>query len=266
MIMFLERVEIPRLKKDGTVSQQITIRYRFKCDHCDRIYDKRPGNVSKSNSGLTFCNNECKFEAFKKTGKMRALSHKTSLTRYGTIHPMLSDVVQEKRKQLFQKRYGLHVTSPLQVPGAKERRKRTHLERYGAEETFQVEEFRQKRNKTWEKNTPNYASKSELRCLQELQAQFGIDDVEHQKWVNGHPIDFYVKSIDTYIQFDGVYWHGLDRPIEIIKESQKPRDRAIARKWEIDRKQNEWFEKHELKLKRITDKDDIVLFVQSLRP
>jgi hypothetical protein len=263
--MFLEKLQIPRLKKDGTISQQLTVRYRFKCDHCGKIYEKRPCMTSVSKSGLTFCDNICKFESFKASGRLRERSRKTSLERYGTTIPMHNEIVKNKHKITLQNIYGIDVTNAMNIPGAKEKRKRTHLERYGFEETFQIEKFRQKRNETWKNNLPkNYISKPELSCLKLLQTQFGNNDVIHQKWVNGHPIDFYVKSIDTYIQFDGVYWHGLDRPLSVIRESQTARDQTIACKWLVDRQQDEWFAKHNLKLRRVTDKDNINVFIKSL--
>jgi len=82
---------------------------------------------------------------------------------------------------------------------------------------------------------------------------FEKENVVHQKWINKWPIDFYVKTIDTYIQFDGVYWHGLDMPLEEIRKSNKPRDISRIQKWERDREQNLWFKEHGKRLIRITD-------------
>ena len=73
--------------------------------------------------------------------------------------------------------------------------------------------------------------------------------------VHRWPIDFYIKSIDTYVQLDGVYWHGLDRPIEAIAEHRTKRDVQIHKKWLIDRQQVEWFASRGLRLVRITDQE-----------
>jgi hypothetical protein len=70
-----------------------------------------------------------------------------------------------------------------------------------------------------------------------------------------YDIDFYVKSIDTYVQFDGVYWHGLDREKRIIEQSLKPRDKVIFSTIVRDLKQNKDFVNMGLKLIRITDKE-----------
>jgi hypothetical protein len=61
------------------------------------------------------------------------------------------------------------------------------------------------------------------------------------------------RSIDTYVQLDGVYWHGLDRPIELIAEHRTKRDVQIHKKWATDREQDAWFAERGMKLVRITD-------------
>jgi hypothetical protein len=99
-------------------------------------------------------------------------------------------------------------------------------------------------------------SKSEDQCYDLLCECFGADDVERQVRINDRwAIDFYIKSIDTYVyvQFDGVYWHGLDRPIELIAEHRTKRDVQIHKKWATDREQDAWFSERGMKLIRISD-------------
>lgn len=99
-------------------------------------------------------------------------------------------------------------------------------------------------------------SKIEDAYYVKLCETYGIDNVERQVTPEGThwPIDFYIKSIDAWIQFDGVYWHGLDRHIELIAEHRSKRDVVIHRKWLTDREQDEWFKKCGLKLIRVTDR------------
>lgn len=108
------------------------------------------------------------------------------------------------------------------------------------------------RHETMKRNGSYFNSKSEDAFYEWLVLQFG--NVERQVVVNKWPIDFYVKSIDTYVQFDGEYWHGLDRSLEEIMRFKTPRDRTILLKYQIDRRQDEWFHKNNLKLIRVTDK------------
>lgn len=89
-----------------------------------------------------------------------------------------------------------------------------------------------------------------------LCAQHGVDNVERQVRVHKWPIDFYVKSIDTWIQVDGVYWHGLDGQLEEHRKraALDKRSRIIVYKWETDRRQEQWFAERGMRLIRITDK------------
>ena len=119
-----------------------------------------------------------------------------------------------------------------------------------------------KKNGTYKK------SKSEDKFYEFLCEKFDKDDIERQKLIDGHnqPIDFYIKSIDIYIQFDGVYWHGLHKPINILREEAKTSKRTanLYKCYYKDKRQNKWFLKNNLKLVRVTDKEfeknkDIIL-------
>lgn len=251
--MFLTRIEKIRTRKDGSESKRPQVMYKFCCDHCEKEYEKKPCNVSVSKSELHFCSNDCKFKS-RSNGKLKITAEQTSFCNNGTRTPMQSENVKAKLRASFQLKYGEHVTHALHVPGAKEKRTRTHLERYGHNHTFQIEEFRRKRNVTWQHNLPrNFISKSELQFKDFLLEHF--IDVKHQKWVNGHPIDFYIGDIDTYVQFDGVYWHGLDRPLSEHVKIGSPRSLNIVNHWNNDRRQDEWFTTNRLRLVRITDKE-----------
>lgn len=109
-----------------------------------------------------------------------------------------------------------------------------------------------KRNGTYGK------SKREDEFYATLVEALGEDDVQRQVTVNGWPIDFYARSLDTYIQFDGTYWHGLDRPLNTIMEFKSPRDRVIYGHWLTDNEQNEWFARNGVRLIRVRDTDFLV--------
>jgi len=72
-------------------------------------------------------------------------------------------------------------------------------------------------------------------------------DVERHVYIDGYHIDMYIPSKDVYIQFDGEYFHGLDRPYEDLNESQRA-------KYDRDRRADEHFKSISKKLVRITDK------------
>jgi very-short-patch-repair endonuclease len=90
-------------------------------------------------------------------------------------------------------------------------------------------------------------SKPELELKNLLVSKFGVENIEHHVIVDGFRIDFYVNIIDTYIQLDGEYWHGLNVPYKDLKGTPKE-------KYDRDRKCDLYFKKKNLKLIRITDK------------
>jgi very-short-patch-repair endonuclease len=106
-----------------------------------------------------------------------------------------------------------------------------------------------KRNSTYRK------SSDEDRCYKALCDRFGVDDVERQVRISGKrwAIDFYVKSLDIYVQLDGVYWHALNRPFEEVAKHKTKRDAQIHKKYLIDRAQDAWFKAAGKRLVRITD-------------
>ena len=93
----------------------------------------------------------------------------------------------------------------------------------------------------------------ENACYEALCELFGEDDVERHALVNGWDIDLRVNSLNTCIQVDGTYWHGLDRHVATITEFKHPRDRVIYSTFLRDKRQVEWFKSNGLKLVRVTD-------------
>lgn len=91
-------------------------------------------------------------------------------------------------------------------------------------------------------------SKPEREFVAWLREVLGEEDVlHHPGHVNGFDMDVFVRSLDTYIQFDGVYYHGLDRPYEALTS-------MIRRKFDRDRLADARFEALGQRLVRITDK------------
>lgn len=209
----------------------------------------------------------------------------TCIERYGGISSMCDENVRNKKEQTFIKKYGTHaplaynslvfsksLDTQFQRYGTmfsktvefKERIKKTNFERFGVDHPMKSDEFKQKfdfnamwkkQHETKKKNGTYAASKIEKQFGNLLNNFFGAENVEYQIQIKNWIIDFYVKPLDLYIQFDGIYWHGLDRPIEKIKEFQTIRDETIFRIWQKDREQEQWFITQGLRLIRITDQE-----------
>lgn len=208
---------------------------------------------------------------------------KTNLERYGVTNVFCSALVKEKSKKTSIEHFGFPV--PSMSPIIKERIIKTNLERYGVEQVFSSSiikekialtclvrygvkstaaipsvvisrntlEARVKAHQTMKRMKTYRKSAVEDKCFKLLCEMFGVENVLRQELVNGWSIDFFVKPICTYVQLDGVYWHGLDRPLSKILEYKSPRDIVIYKKHLFDIKQSEWFKDNGLSLVRITD-------------
>jgi hypothetical protein len=221
---------------------------------------------------------------YEHTGQVPEFREKVKETcreRYGGDAPTCSPVVQAKVQQTLLERYGggiyldknikEHFNNTMiklygapwaaQCPEILHKQHLTNIEKYGCAIPFHTEqaklnakssEAKQKRHQTMKNNKTYSTSKPEEECYRLLCLKFDEQDIERQKTLFKWPIDFYVKSINTYVQFDGIYWHGLDRDIEIIKEFKNPRDKVIYRKYCNDQEQNKYAQDNNIKLIRVT--------------
>lgn len=130
--------------------------------------------------------------------------------------------------------------------------KETNLKRYGVAFVSQLPDVKQKKHSSMKKNgTYAKISKFESRVHKILNALY--PDIKSQVSINNWFIDFYIESIKTYLQVDGAYWHGLDRPEEKLRESNSPRDNYILQVKCRDEEQNTWFRTNNIKFARIDD-------------
>ncbi len=176
---------------------------------------------------------------------------------YSTFdNPFTKPEVREKIRRTTFDRYG--VTCALMNTDIQEKRKFTMLQRYGATSTFgssslrhkfNFKEMAKKRHITMKCEGTYKKSREEDDFARYLE-KFG--NIERNKIIDGRwPIDFYLVEYDVYVQYDGVYWHGLDRPINIIAEHSTKRDVMIHKKWLTDREQESWFKEHDMRLIRV---------------
>lgn len=257
----------------------------FACDQCSGIFTKGFKSAHSTNSALTFCSKKCN-KISRSTGALAKKWKKTKLEKYGVEFSSQVDgaskkmiasriertgaagpsdknsISNDKFKTTMLERYGSE--SPLQADVCKEKFAKTFQERHGTSNPFNNDSPFRKREylvkggqvgyrATARKKNGWILSKPELMLVNWLKQRYGENDVEQQKKVD-HGIrkpwlvDVYVKSIDTYVELDGVFWHGLDNPYEQLHESGK---KAFDR----DRKQDIWFKENQMKLVRITDKE-----------
>lgn len=221
----------------------------FSCDQCNSKFEIERCLQQKLNRKHHFCSRKCQGQARKEGGCLHYV--------YDTfVNPFSIPTVQKKIRQTMLARYGASTT--LASPILHEKVHATMIERYGGPTPFSAPKLRnrldfsemaRKRHVTMKRNGAYKRSKEE-ELFGEYLSRFGT--VETHIIINKiWPIDFYLPDHNVYVQFDGVYWHGLDRPIEEIRESKSLRDIHIHKKWLTDRKQECWFSKHNLILIRV---------------
>lgn len=113
-------------------------------------------------------------------------------------------------------------------------------------------EVRKRIRTTLKQNKSYLKSRPEDRLYAALSSVFR--SVERQAPLNGWDIDFLVHDVSTYVQLDGVYWHGLDRPIEQIRLRASKHDVRILGTMQRDVEQNHYCATHGIRLVRITDR------------
>ena len=161
----------------------------------------------------------------------RQQRNKTMIERYGDVVPTKSEIVKEKTRLTCEKRFGVPYPMMNDIVKTKmiESLKQNDLQAIAVRRLETM-----KRNNSFKKSRP------EEKFYQLLIERFGEHDIERNKRPDGTawPIDFYIKSIDIWLQVDGIYWHGLDGHLDQHRQNidVNKRSKIIVYKWETDRK------------------------------
>ena len=206
-------------------------------------------------------------------------SRQTNLENRGVEYPTQSvDVINEMKNTNMMKR---GVEFVFQDPKVKEDIKNTNLKKRGVENPSQDPEVKNKKIETCRrnhnvdypmqskdimkksldtfaqnKNGENKTSKEEIKFKKFLEEKFLQHNVISQSRVENWLIDFHIQQLNTYIQFDGTYWHGYEGNVDIfLPPPVNKREKGIYRTIIEDIKQNNWFEENKIKLYRLTNKE-----------
>lgn len=241
----------------------------------------------KSDREHHFCSNNCRNESMR-SGILKEQLEKYFMENYGVVNPRQIPDVEIRIQKICEEKYGPGITNVSQAFSIKQQKATTMLENFGVVNNWCRPEVRaqsrqtckekygneipahcpsilanmrsdfarQKRFLSWQRNGTIRASKVERRFVEFLKTMF--DDVHHQVTVDAYSIDAYIGDVDVYVQIDGVFWHGLDRPLNVIQERAREgsmTDAAILKKYFIDRRADDHFIAKNLRLVRITDKE-----------
>lgn len=211
--------DIEYLPKCSECEKYVKIRYRktqlyyHTCGNKECIH-KRKGNGPKEACLLKYgVENQFQREEVKE----KIQQH--HLIKYGHESHTQSIEWKEKEKTKLLNKYG--VENQFQRKEIKEKIKQVLLERYGVTHYSKCEqskqhmsivasscEFQTKRNNTLRKNNTWRSSKAEIYIYNELIKYF--KDVKKQYSSDLYPFacDFYIPSIDTYIEYNGSDLHN----------------------------------------------------------
>ena len=239
MILLVKEISVRRISPRAHKTKRIIV---YACDQCGRIFERKFQRKCLNDRQFHLCSYEC-------MGKSRSAG---GIACEYQLRSRDMKVWHEHVKNTLQRRY--NVDNPGCIEWVKRKKIETFRQRYGVDHPQQIPDVKRRTLETHAKNAHSWMSAPEKEVRLILEELFGVSDVKVQqllehKW----SIDFYITSINTYVQFDSVYWHGLDRPIELIKASSGKRDRAIYLKWIKDRELDDYVVKQGIRLVRITD-------------
>ena len=135
----------------------------------------------------------------------------TNIQKYGVDNLFKSNIIKEKIKQTNIQKYG--VDNPLKNKEIREKIKQTNIQKYGVDNPLKNKEI-------WKKSQDNrqISSKSKLEnnFLNYLKLKYESDDIITQYKSKEYPYycDFYIKSINLYIEIQG-HWTHNDHPFDI---------------------------------------------------
>ena len=136
-------------------------------------------------------------------------AQETCLKKYGVSLYSKSDECKEKYKQTCLKKYG--VDNLIKLKETQDKIKKTCFRKYGVSSYLKTKDFKEKVLKTMKENGTLPHSKIEVNFYNYLLTIFKEDDIIQQYKNELYPYhcDFYIKSIDVYIEINGTWTHGL---------------------------------------------------------
>ena len=157
------------------------------------------------------CINKFDVDSPLKNKEVREKIKQTNIQKYGVDNLFKNDIIKEKIKQTNIQKYGVDYLFKSNI--IKEKIKQTNIQKYGVDNPLKNKEI-------WKKSQDNrqISSKSKLEnnFLNYLKLKYEPDDIITQYKSKEYPYycDFYIKSINLYIEIQG-HWTHNDHPFDI---------------------------------------------------
>ena len=171
----------------------------------------------------------------------RLKAKQTFVDLYGVDNPAKIDGISDKIKDTKLKKYGdsnynnrdLAKQTCIELYGVENynnrpKAKQTTLDLYGVDNAIKLPEIQRKIYETHKKNNSFNTSKVEIKLYNLLLTKFKSNDIIRQYKSDLYPFacDFYVKSLDLYIELQGTWLHGSE-PFD----SKNPKHIKIINEW-----------------------------------
>lgn len=151
------------------------------------------------------------FDSYMKTEDFKEKSKITNIEKFGAEYALSSSDVRQKCIDTLIKRYG--VDNPQKNLDIVAKTKKTNNERYGGNSPTSSRDVRLKQHESRKLNKDSKAnsSKKENEIFNKLLSYFSEDDIV--RWYEGdyrypYECDFYIKSLDLFIEYNGFWTHG----------------------------------------------------------
>lgn len=176
--------------------------------------------------------------------KVRDKNMQTNMKLYGCKNGAASKEVKARILKTLENKYGKGITNVWQAKEIQDKAKQTLLRKFGVDNISKSQYCKNKhkaceaqtvakRNATKKARGTFNMSKPEEVCYKMLVEKFGQNDIVRQYTSELYPFncDFYIKSLDLYIEYNGSWTHGK-HPFDPTNKD----DIEIVEKWKAKNK------------------------------
>ena len=196
---------------------------QYHIKHCTETYTKNYIDNEENRKELNERTRNTCLERYNGIGfasqELTKKYNETMLLKYGHTNPSQVKEIQEKTKQTNIEKYGAENVYASEY--GKQKIKETNLERYNEtswtkskegreflKNLTNSQEYKDKQYNTKKKNNSFNTSKIENKLELELKEIFPDLETQYKSKVYHFSCDFYIPSLDLYIEYNGSWTHG----------------------------------------------------------
>lgn len=160
----------------------------------------------KSKMFSKYCSNSCRAKERANIDRWVEGQKKYNLEHYGVEYVWQREDVKEKRKKKLIDKYETDNLS--KVDEVSNKKKQTSISHYGVEHPMKCKYMVQRHNDAKRKNHTFNTSKPEDKCYDILKEKYKVVERQYNSQEYPFNCDFYIPSINTYIECNFSWTHG----------------------------------------------------------